>query len=132
MSRSARPQINAKGRRIAQRLLTAQCIAAGVLISIFAITGGTPSALSGLLGALVNIIPNGIFIALVFRFAGASSAQQIVLSFFAGEALKLVFSVVLLVLALILFDGPLLPLFVVFALLHLMHLLVPILLFKTN
>ena len=132
MSRSAHHRINAKGRRVAYRLLTVQCWIAGLAMVLFAILGGAPAALSALLGALITIIPNALFIALVFTYTGASSAQQVVLSFYAGEALKLVLSVLLLTLALIFFHGPLLPLFAVFALLHLMHLLAPILLFKTN
>ena len=132
MSRSARQRMNAKGRRTAYRLLTAQCVIAGVATVLFAITGGALAAQSALLGSLITIIPNGFFIVLVFYYTGASSAQQVVLSFYAGEALKLVLSVLLLTLALIFFHGPLLPLFAVFALLHLMHLLAPILLFKTN
>lgn len=132
MSRPAHHTMNAKGRRIAHRLLAAQTVTAVALVFIFGVAGGLMAAFSALLGALVSLIPNGIFIALVFRFAGASSAQQVVLSFFAGEALKIVLSVVLLMVALIFFNGPLLPLFAVFSLLHLMHLLAPILLLKTN
>lgn len=132
MSRPTHRQINIKGRRLAYRLLTIQSAVAVLMTAIFAVTGGAPAALSAAIGGLVSLTPNILFVALAFKHAGARSAQFIVLSFFAGEALKIVLSVVLLVVALLVFDGPLLPLFAVFALLHLMHILAPILLLKTN
>ena len=132
MSRPAHMNINATGRRVAQRLLTIQCIAAVVLIAVFGVFMGGAGALSAAAGALTGLIPNSIFAALVFRHGGARAAHDVVNSFLAGEALKIMLSVVLLIVALQLLDGPLLPLFTVFALLHLMHLLAPILLLKTN
>ena len=132
MSRPAHKNINAKGRRVARRLLTLQLAAAVFLIVIFGVVLGLPSALTALAGAIVSLIPNTIFAVFVFRHGGAQSAHNVVNSFKAGEALKIMLSMVLLVVALLLIDGPLLPFFAVFALLHMMHLLAPILLLKTN
>lgn len=132
MTRSAHMNITASGRRIAQRLLAVQGIAAVILIVLFGLLMGLAGAFSAAAGALSALIPNSIFAALVFRHGGARAAQDVVNSFLAGEALKIVLSMVLLVVALSFLDGPLLPLFTVFALLHLMHILAPILLLKTN
>lgn len=132
MSRPAQIKINTKGRRVAQRLLTIQCIAAVVVTAFFGIFMGINGALSAAIGALTGLIPNSIFATLMFRHSGARAAHHVVSSFLAGEAIKIVLSMVLLIVALLLFDGPLLPLFAVFAMIHLMHLLAPILLLKTN
>ncbi|MBA3988808.1 ATP synthase subunit I [Aliidiomarina maris] len=132
MPRPAQTKINAKGRRIAQRLLTIQCIVAVVLISVFGVIAGIQGAINALAGALSGLIPNSIFALLAFKFSGARSAHSVVSSFLAGEALKIMLSMVLLIIALIFLDGPMLPLFIVFATIHMMHLLAPILLLKTN
>lgn len=125
-------KMNEKGRRVAQRLLAIQGLAAIVLIGFFGIIFGGAGALSAAAGAISALIPNSIFAALAFRHGGARSAHNVVNSFLAGEALKIMLSMVLLVVALSLLDGPFLPLFTVFALLHLMQVLAPILLLKTN
>lgn len=132
MSRPAHMKMNATGRRVAQRLLTIQCLASVLLIGVFGFFFGGAGALSAAAGAISGLIPNSIFAAIAFRHGGARSAYNVVNSFLAGEALKIMLSMVLLVVALSLLDGPFLPLFTVFALLHLMHLLAPILLLKTN
>ncbi|MGX5915307.1 ATP synthase subunit I [Aliidiomarina sp. Khilg15.8] len=105
---------------------------AAALVCLFWVFAGAPSALSAAAGGIIGLVPNSIFAVLAFRFGGARSALSVVNSFMAGEALKLMLSVVLLVVALNVLSGPLLPLFAVFALLHLLHLLAPILLLKTN
>ena len=132
MSRPAHMKMNTTGRRMALRLLTAQMMAAGLLILIFWGISGGLAALHATAGAVVGLVPSAIFALLAFRFAGAHAAPSVVTSFFAGAVLKLMLSIVLMIVALLLLDGPLLPLFVVFALIHMMQLLAPILLLKTN
>lgn len=132
MSRPAHMRINAAGRQVAKRLLTLQLSVAAVAVIFFAVFTGWPGAFSALIGALITIVPNSVFSVLAFRSAGARSAHSVVNSFMAGEALKIMLSMVMLIVALSLLSEPLLPLFAVFALLHLLHLVAPILLFKTN
>lgn len=132
MSRPAHKNINAKGRRVAKRLLALQCLTAFILVGFFWVVLGTQGAVSALAGVVVGLIPNSIFAAFAFRHSGAHSAHSVVNNFIAGEALKIMLSMILLVVALLVLDGPLLPLFAIFALLHLMHLLAPVLLLKTN
>ncbi|RUO30920.1 hypothetical protein CWE12_06695 [Aliidiomarina sedimenti] len=132
MSRSAHRIMNTSGRRVARRLLTLQFAVSAILVCLFWAFSGAAAALSAATGAVIGLVPNSIFAVLAFQFSGARSAHSVVNSFMAGEALKLMLSVVLLVVALNLLSEPLLPLFVVFALLHLLHLLAPILLLKTN
>lgn len=130
MSRPAHRTMNKTGRRIARRLLTTQLIAAAVFIALFGLLSGMYDALSAALGAAVGLLPNIVFATLVFRYSGARSALTVISSFYAGEALKIFLSMVLLIAVLITFNGPLLPLFVVFITLHLLNILAPVLLFK--
>lgn len=50
---------------------------------------------SALLGGLVAIIPNAFFARNVFKYQGAHAAKKIVNSFYKGEALKIILSIIL-------------------------------------
>ncbi|CAD5107099.1 F0F1 ATP synthase subunit I [Zestomonas carbonaria] len=56
---------------------------------------GTVAGYSGLLGGLIAWLPNVYFAHKAFRFGGARAAREIVRSFYAGEAGKLIFTAVL-------------------------------------
>ena len=56
---------------------------------------GPVSAYSGLCGGLIALLPNLYFAHKAFRFSGARAAQNIVRSFYAGEAGKLILTAVL-------------------------------------
>ncbi|WP_026146629.1 F0F1 ATP synthase subunit I [Zestomonas thermotolerans] len=56
---------------------------------------GTVAGYSALLGGLIAWLPNLYFAHKAFRFGGARAAREIVRSFYAGEAGKLVFTAVL-------------------------------------
>jgi ATP synthase protein I len=53
------------------------------------------AAYSAVLGGLVAIIPNAFFAAKLFKYQGARAARQIVSSFYKGEALKIILSMLL-------------------------------------
>lgn len=69
-------------------LVLAGAVAAGV---------NSLAALNLLAGGMAVVLPNALFARLAFRHAGARQAQQIVRSFYLGEALKLVLTAGLLV-----------------------------------
>lgn len=130
MSRSAHRVINKNGRRLARRLLTSQLIVALVCIALFGLMSGRYGALSAALGAVICLLPNILFAMLVFQYGGARSALTVMSSFYTGEALKILLSMALLIVVLINFNGPLLPLFVVFITLSFLNALAPIFTFK--
>ncbi len=66
-----------------------------VLLVIAMAFGGVFAAKSALAGALVFLIPNGIFARNIFKHKGASSAKQIVKAFYKGESFKIVLSIFL-------------------------------------
>lgn len=78
-----------------QRLLSVQLAVAFVLTTIIIATSGMYAAKSALLGALAFIIPNAIFVHLIFQYQGASAAKKIVRAFYKGESVKIIFSVFL-------------------------------------
>jgi ATP synthase protein I len=59
------------------------------------LTQNSRAAISAILGGLVYIIPNAYFASTLFKHQGARAAKQIVNSFYKGEALKMVSSILL-------------------------------------
>lgn len=66
-----------------------------IVATLCALMYNTNAAISAMLGGLVCIIPNAYFARNVFKYQGARAAKQIVNSFFKGEALKLITSMIL-------------------------------------
>ena len=66
-----------------------------IVATLCALIYNTNAAISAVLGGLVYIIPNAYFANNVFKYQGARAAKQIVNSFFKGEALKLITSILL-------------------------------------
>lgn len=132
MARSAQNRISAPGRHLAIRLLIMQGVVALAFIALFWVFQGAGAAFTALVGAAISLVPNIVFAAFAFLHGGARSARSVVNSFYAGEAFKLMLSVVLFILAFTLLNGPWLPFFIVYAVITFMHWLAPILLLKTN
>lgn len=61
------------------------------------------AAISAMLGGIVCIVPNAYFAMKLFKYQGARSAKQIVNSFYKGEALKMILSVILFTAVFVLF-----------------------------
>jgi ATP synthase protein I len=70
-----------------------------VLVAITFLIKSPVAAYSALAGGLIFTLPNAYFARKAFRHAGARSAQQIVSSFYQGEAGKLILSAVLFTMA---------------------------------
>lgn len=86
--------------------VTALPLAALVMGSV--LVAGLISAshgLSFLLGGLALLIPNAVFALYAFRFGGASNAKRIMHSFYIGEGMKLVLTMVVLAVILKTYEG---------------------------
>ncbi|KTC84712.1 ATP synthase subunit I [Legionella drozanskii LLAP-1] len=77
-------------RMLGIQLLTSVLISL-VLLAIF----GKKEAMSAVIGGMVAIIPSALFARKLFQYQGARAARQIVKSFYLGEALKIMSSVIL-------------------------------------
>jgi ATP synthase protein I len=86
---------NQQGLRGARRLLACQLGLTLLIAAAAALISGATAALSAILGGLVSAIPTAYFARKLFRYQGARAAKQIVNSFYKGEALKIVLSIIL-------------------------------------
>jgi ATP synthase protein I len=77
------------------RLWLLQLAVTLIAATLCALMYSTNAAISAILGGFVCIIPNAYFARNVFKHQGARAAKQIVNSFFKGEALKLITSMLL-------------------------------------
>lgn len=132
MTQNTSNRLTLAGRRLAKRLLLLQAAVALVLLAFFAWLYGASGAKTAFAGSIISLVPNAIFAVYAFRFGGARSASEVVRSFYAGEALKMVLTIILFALAFITLSGPWLPLFTVFIVVTFMHWLIPFLNFKSN
>jgi len=87
-----------------KRLFIVQTGLALVIAALSYWLGGTKAAYSAGLGGLVCIVPNMVFAFQLFRHHGARAAKKIVNSFYKGEAIKIIISIVLFAIVFIMFD----------------------------
>ena len=102
--------LTANGKQLAAKLIRAQIGAIFLLACVFSLV----QPIAGYMyfwgvvgGGLAIVIPTALFAWRAFAIGGARSAQQIVSNFFAGEALKLILAVALLIGLLVLTTLPL-------------------------
>ncbi|MCO4321257.1 ATP synthase subunit I [Aliidiomarina quisquiliarum] len=132
MTKKTNNRLTLAGRRLAKRLLVVQAAATVFFVVFFAWLYGASGAKTAFAGGIISLVPNTVFAVYAFRFGGARSASEVVRSFYAGEAVKMVLTMVLFALAFITLSGPWLPLFIVFSVVTFMHWLIPFLNFKSN
>ena len=94
---------NQQGLRGARRLFACQLGVTLVVSAGLAILTSSRSGISALFGGLVSAVPNALFAMKLFQHQGARAAKQIVNSFYIGEALKIVVSIILFALVFIFF-----------------------------
>lgn len=78
------------------RLVAFQFFIAFIISVIFTVFLSVKSGYSALAGGITFILPNLIFVLMAFAHAGASKSKLIVRGFFAGEAIKILITVILL------------------------------------
>ncbi|MGL4838594.1 MAG: ATP synthase subunit I [Shewanella sp.] len=84
-----------RGRWSAYKLVLVQAAVAGVASIVFFALWGVQFGYSALAGGSIAVLPNFVFATLAFSHMGASLSGKIVKSFFLGEAVKLLLTVVL-------------------------------------
>lgn len=98
------------GRELAKRLLMIQFGAVTLLATGMAIAVNVDWGLSALVGGGIFIIANATFALCAFMFSGARAAKQIAASFYTGEVLKILITVVLFTVAYMYMQVELVPL----------------------
>ena len=82
------------GRTFARRLLVLQ-----ILLAITGTAGflliDIKAGYSALIGGIICVVPNMVFIIYAHRYGGARAAKHIVSSFYKGEALKIMLTAIL-------------------------------------
>ena len=86
-------------RNIALKLVGSQAIFVLLMTIIIYIGWDFTYARSALIGGMTAVIPNLIFALYAFRFAGAQAAKMVTQSFYRGQSLKLLTTVVLFIVA---------------------------------
>jgi len=83
-----------RGRQIAYKIITFQLISSG-LIGLMATFFSYNAGISVVLGGLACVLPSALFALIVFRNVGAQKSKSVVRSFYAGEAIKFLLTLVL-------------------------------------
>jgi ATP synthase protein I len=83
------------GRALAKRLLLIQSGVVIFLATGMALAISVDWGLSALIGGSIFVLANAIFALFAFMFSGARAAKAVAASFYTGEALKIVITVVL-------------------------------------
>ena len=84
-----------RGRWSAYKLVMMQAAVAGGASILFFAVWGVQFGYSALAGGSIAVLPNFVFATLAFSHSGASSSGKVVKSFFLGEAIKLLLTIVL-------------------------------------
>jgi ATP synthase protein I len=119
---------NQQGLYTVKRLLILQLGLTLLITVLFAAMFGAKVACSALLGGLVCVIPNACFGRMVFKHRGARAAKQIVGSFYKGEALKIVFTMILFALVFINYSVVPLAFFLTYIIVQFSHWFAPLVL----
>ena len=119
-NRLARPH-----RTQALKLVGSQAIFVLLMTIIIFLGWDIKTAKSGLIGGLTAVIPNLIFALYAFRFAGAQSAKMVTASFYRGQSLKFLTTLVLFIVAFKWMNVLIEPMMLAFILTLLTHWLAP-------
>ena len=113
-------------RKAALKLIATQAVLV-LIISLTILVGwGSAAAVSALIGGATAVIPSFVFAFYAFRFVGASKAKMVTSSFYRGQALKLLTTFVLFVIAFKYLDVIIAPMMVTFIIALMTHWLAPI------
>jgi ATP synthase protein I len=85
-----------KGRKAGLKLVRFQFLLVILLVLISTVFFSTKSGYSALAGGITFLLPNLIFVLLTFAHEGARQTKLVLRGFYAGEAIKLFFTVILL------------------------------------
>jgi len=100
--------------KLVRRVLQLQLLVVLLAFALAWAMGGKEQGVSALLGGLVGFLPNILFAVLFGRKNPSKTANQVVNAFYRGEALKILFTVLLFVIVFHLPGILALPLFIAF------------------
>ncbi|MFT5453431.1 MAG: ATP synthase protein I [Enterobacterales bacterium] len=83
-----------KGRSVANRILVIQAVIA-IISALGFLLINSKAAYSALIGGIICLVPNLVFVIYAYRFGGARAAKKIASSFYRGEALKVLLTALL-------------------------------------
>lgn len=115
-----------RGRWSAYKLVMMQAAVAGAASIFFFAAWGVQYGLSALAGGTIAVFPNFVFATLAFSHSGASSAGKVMKTFYWGEAVKLLLTVVMFSLVFINWKVGFMPLFVCYTLALIVHWTAPL------
>ncbi|QLE87636.1 MULTISPECIES: ATP synthase subunit I [Shewanella] len=115
-----------RGRWSAYKLVMMQAVMAGGVSIVFFAVWGAQYGLSALAGGAIAVLPNFVFATLAFSYTGASSAGKVMKTFYWGEAVKLLLTIVMFSLVFINMQVVFMPLFVCYTLALIVHWTAPL------
>ncbi len=115
-----------RGRWSAYKLVLMQAAVAGSASIFFFALWGIQYGLSALAGGAIAVFPNFVFATLAFSHMGASLSAKIVKTFYWGEAVKLLLTIVMFSLVFINWKVGFMPLFVCYTLALIVHWTAPL------
>ncbi|NOH81444.1 F0F1 ATP synthase subunit I [Vibrio sp. RE86] len=98
------------GRELAKRLLMIEIGAVTLVAAGMSIAVNTEWGVSALIGGSIFVIANAVFALCAFLFVGARAAKMVAVSFYTGEALKILITVALFSVAYVYMQVELVPL----------------------
>lgn len=78
-----------QGRKLAKQSLTLQISMVIFVAVVIGLVFNAPSGVSALIGGSIVVIANAVFSFCTFIFGGGQAIQQIAISFYVGEVLKI-------------------------------------------
>ncbi len=83
------------GRELVKQLLLIETSVVTLVATGMAIAVNTEWGMSALIGGSIFVVANAVFALCAFLFVGARAAKMVAVSFYAGEALKILITVAL-------------------------------------
>jgi ATP synthase protein I len=83
------------GRELAKRLLLIQSSVVILVATGMALAVSVDWGIAALIGGGIFVIANAVFAIFAFMFSGARAARAVTVSFYAGETLKILITVIL-------------------------------------
>ncbi|KMV29330.1 F0F1 ATP synthase subunit I [Photobacterium swingsii] len=120
------------GRQLAKRLLLLQSgvVLTTAIMAVFAVS--VDWGISALIGGSIFVVANAAFAGCAFLFSGASKARLIMASFFGGEALKILITVILFSVVFLYMEVELVPLKLAYLLVLGINIFGPVLFINNN
>ncbi|CAM4117759.1 F0F1 ATP synthase subunit I [Vibrio neonatus] len=114
------------GRELAKRLLMIEFSAVMLVAIGISITVNPSWGLSALIGGGIFVVANAVFSLFAFLYAGARAVKFVAFSFYTGEALKILLTIVLFTLAYVYMELELVPLKLTYLLVLLINMFAPV------